>query len=144
MSLWRSLTIGLRRLRHREEAARDAADEVTHFLEESTAAHQATGLSRAEALRAARLELGSTAAATEAVRSFGWEQLVSGFLADLRQAGRRLRAEPGGSLMIVLTLALGLGASTAIMSVVRPVLFDSLPYPAADRIHTVWDVAPDG
>lgn len=144
MSPWRQLTIGVRRLLRRDDAARDADDEVQHYLEQSIAAHQDEGLTPAEARRAARLELGSATAVTEDVRSSGWEHLVAGFLADLRLAGRRLRADPGASLMIVLTLALGIGASTAIMSAVGPILVESLPYPAADRLVRVWDIGHDG
>ncbi len=144
MAPWRQITIGLRRLFGRDAAARDAADEVADYLEQSAAEHRARGLTPEAAHRAARLEMGSPAAATEAVRGFGWEQLVAEFLADLRQAARRLRTEPGASLMIVLTLALGLGASTAIMSVVGPVLFRPLPYPDGQRIVTVWDQGTDG
>lgn len=144
MAPWRLLTHGLRRLVRREHADRDAADEVAQYLEASIAEHLAAGLSPAAAGRAARLELGSAAAATEAVRSFGWEHLVMGFVSDLRQALRRLRLEPGASLVIVLTLALGIGASAAIMGVVGPVLLQSLPYPGSDQIVTVWDTGADG
>ncbi len=144
MSPWRQVSIGLRRLVRRDAAAQDAADEVRHYLEQSVAEHRARGLSPEAAARAARMEMGSPAGAAEAVRGSGWEQGVAGFLGDLRQAARRLRTEPVTSAVIVLTLALGLGASTAIMSVVGPVLFQPLPYPGANRITAVWDQGADG
>ena len=58
---------------------------------------------------------------------------------DLRYAIRGLRRAPGFSLVVVLTLALGIGANTALFSVLRGVLFSPLPYREADRIVTLWE-----
>src|SRR5205823_659999 len=55
-----------------------------------------------------------------------------------------LRRAPGFTLVGVLTLALGIGASTAIFSAVNPILFEPLPYPEAHRIVTMWDYGVDG
>ena len=66
------------------------------------------------------------------------------FLADLRHGVRLLRRAPAFTLLSVLTLALGVGATTAIFSVADPVLFQPLPYPAADRIAIVGDRDADG
>ncbi len=60
-------------------------------------------------------------------------------LSDLRFAIRMLARRPAFSALAILTLAIGIGASTAIFSVVDPVLFRALPYPAGDRIMTVWE-----
>ncbi len=144
MSLWRQVTRGLRGLADRSRADQDAEDEVGHYLEQATADHLARGLSPEAARRAARLELGSVAAATEELRSYGWERAVDAVAADLRHAARRLRMEPGFTVVTILTLALGIGASTAIMSAVGPILFRSLPYPDANRIMAVWDVGSEG
>jgi putative ABC transport system permease protein len=143
MSLWRQLTRGLRGLTHRSLADREVADEVQHYLEQAADAHMARGLSRDEALRVARLELGGVTRVNEQVRGYGWENLVETFLADLRYAARRLVAAPGFTAVTVLTLALGIGVTTAIFSAVKPVLFEPLPYPDAGRIMAIWDVGPD-
>ena len=67
----------------------------------------------------------------------GWEQ-------DLKYAWRGLLQHPGFSVLAMLTLALGLGATTAIFSVVYGVLLQPLPYPQPDRLMAVWEVTPSG
>ncbi len=65
-------------------------------------------------------------------------------IADLRYGARRLRRNPGFTAVAVITLALGIGASTAIFSAIDPILFETPPYPRADRIMSVSDVSSDG
>ncbi|HEY7877932.1 MAG TPA: ABC transporter permease [Gemmatimonadaceae bacterium] len=144
MSLWRHVTRGLHALANRRASDRDARDEIQDYLDRATAAHAERGLSPAEALRAARMELGNATVAREQLRTYGWENTVESVAADLRYAIRRLRAAPGFTVVTVLTLALGIGATTAIFGAVNPILFASLPYPHADRLVTVADQADDG
>ncbi len=79
-------------------------------------------------------------AVREQVRSYGWENAIGTLFADLRYAARRLRKAPAFTTVSVLTLALGIGASTAIFSAVNPILFEPLPYPHAQRIMMIWDI----
>jgi putative ABC transport system permease protein len=144
MSLWRQLTHGFSTLLHRHAADQDVADEVEHYVEEATAAFMTRGLSPQDARRAARLELGNPSVAREQVRSSGWEHTIQTLLADLHYAARQLLGNPGFALVTTLTLALGIGASTAIFSAVNPILFEPLPYPHASRLMTIWEMRSQG
>src|SRR5690349_2115901 len=137
MFLWRQLTRGLRALHNRAATDRDVADEVEDYVEHAATAYMARGLSPRDARRAARLDVGNVTVAREQVRSYGWENAIETLVADLRFAARRLRSNPGFSIVAVSTLALGIGATTAIFSAVNPILFESLPYPQADRIAMI-------
>ena len=143
MSLWRHLTRGLRVITNRSAADQEVADEVQHYVEQATAELMASGLSHEDARRAVRLELGDTAAVREQVRAYGWEHVIGTLLSDVRHGVRRLRRNPGFAAVSVATLALGIGATTAIFSAVNPILFEPLPYPQAERITMIWDFGVD-
>ncbi len=144
MSLWRQFNRGLRVLGNRKAADQEIADEVNHYLDEATADLASKGLPPDEARRAARLELGGATAVREKVRGYGWENRVDILFADLRYAARTLAGNPGFTVVAILTLALGIGASTAIFSVVDAVLLRALPYPNPQKIVRVWEQAPNG
>ena len=144
MRPWRALARGFRALVRPAAVDRDVADEVQHYVEEATAAHRARGLSPAEARRAAQLEIGNPTLVREQVRSSGWEHAVDTLVADVRYAARRLRASPGFTLVTVLTLGVGIGATTAIFGAVDPILLRPLPYPDADRLAMVLETYPNG
>jgi len=141
MSLWRQVTRGLRGVFREEAAHRDTADEVAHYMDEAAAELRAGGMSSADAKRAALIEAGNPTVVREQVRSSGWEHVITEFFTDLRYGLRRLARDPGFAALSILTLALGIGASTAIFSAVNPILFRPLPYPDAGRIVSVWDKA---
>jgi putative ABC transport system permease protein len=139
MSLWRQLTHGLRSLISRSQTDQDIGDEVEQYFEEATAAWRERGLSVEDAKRAARLESGNMAIVQEQVRSYGWENAFRIIGGDLRYAARQLRSNAGFTIVSVWTLALGIGATTAILSVVNPILFEPLPYPHPGRILMIWN-----
>ncbi len=140
MSLWRTVSRGVHVLLHRGQADRELDAELEHWLDQATAELVATGLPPEEARRAARVRLGGTLSAREEVRDHGWENVVAGAAADLRYATRRLRKDTAFASVAVLTLALGIGAATAIFSTVNPVLFERLPYPDPERLMTVAEI----
>ncbi|MFZ0590196.1 MAG: ABC transporter permease [Bryobacteraceae bacterium] len=142
MSLWRQFIRGVRVLGNRTAADRDIADEVSHYLEEATASFVARGLSPEEARRAALRDLGSATAVRQEVRGYGWENLIGTFVADLRYAARRLRSNPGFTTVSLLVLALGIGATTVIFSVVEGVLLKPLPYPHSEQLVALRHTAP--
>jgi putative ABC transport system permease protein len=144
MSLWRQLTRGLRALTHRKAHDRDVADELQDYMDRASAALEESGLSPDEARRAARLEHGNPTVVREQILSFGWENLAGTLAADLRYAARQLIQNPGFALIGIVTLALGIGASTAIFSAVNPILFQPLPYPHAGRLMSIQELRSSG
>ncbi len=135
----RQLAHGLHALLHPRRADSDVSDEVRHYLDQATAAYIAAGLSPGQAARAAILEVGNPTAVREEVRASGWEHVVETTLRDVRYALRRLRRSPAFTATAVTTLALGIGASTAVFSAISPILIEPLPFPNARRLVTVDD-----
>jgi putative ABC transport system permease protein len=139
MSLGRQLARGMRGLFRQARANDDIDAEIRQYLDDAAAAGLARGLSLDEARRAARHELGNMTVVQEQVRSYGWENAVRTFVFDVRYAMRQLRNNPAFTAIAVITLALGIGASTAIFSAVNPILFSPLPYPHPSRILMIWN-----
>ncbi|HEX7023355.1 MAG TPA: ABC transporter permease [Gemmatimonadales bacterium] len=138
------MTRALGALFRSRRADADVSDEVAHYLEEAAAAHRARGLSPDAARRAARLEVGSPVAIRQEVRSSGWEHVIEAGLRDVRYALRKLRQRPVFSATAIATLAIGIGASTAVFSAVHPILIEPFPFPGADRLVTLDDWTSQG
>lgn len=143
MSIWRHLTHGVRGLTHAESAQQDVDDEVRDYFDKAEEEYVARGLSPAEARRSARRDLGNMMAVSDEVRSYGWENVLGAAIADLRYGARRLRATPGVTAIAILTLAIGIGATTAIFGAVNPILVEPLPYPRPGDLVSVLEVHAD-
>ena len=100
------------------------------------------GLTRAEARRAARVELGGLTQLREAGRAAHRLPVVDTFRQDLRVGLRGLARNPGFTATVLLTLSIGIGAATAMFSVVNGVLLQPLPYPEQDRLIELVHEAP--
>jgi predicted permease len=143
MRLPRRLTGGLRALVRRSRAERELDAELRTFLETSVEEKIRRGLSPQEARRAARVEMGSLDAVKDRVRDVGWESIVESIWRDARYAVRSLRRAPGFTVVAILTLSLGIGANTAIFSVIQALLLRPLPVPHADQLVQLFLVRPD-
>jgi putative ABC transport system permease protein len=122
------LTSLFRNLARRQENEQDLDHEVGSYLDLLIEEKIRGGMAPEEARRAARLELGGVEQVKEQVRDVSAGILLETVLQDVRYGVRILRNNPAFSLLVVLTLALGIGANTAIFSVVYGVLFRPLPY----------------
>jgi len=142
MKALRRVIGGLRSLFRRNREEQELDEELRGYLDMSAEHKMSAGMSGDDAMRSARVEFGSLDSVKEQVRDVGWESFVETVWQDIRFAVRTLMKEPGFTAVAVLTLALGIGATTAIFSIVSAVLWQPLPYPNAAQIVQIIENVP--
>ena len=122
----------------------DLSEEMNAYLELLTEGKRREGLEPAEARRQALIEMGGLEQVKESVREVRMGTYIESVWQDVRYGARALIKNPAFTLTAVITLALGIGANTAIFSVVNELLLRPLPFGDAERIVMVWEISPGG
>jgi predicted permease len=117
-------------------------DELRYHLEREAEKYRRSGISSEDAARRARLAFGGRTQVEQQCRDSRGTRFVEDLLQDLHYAVRSFAKTPGLTALIVISLAIGIGANTAIFSVTSTLLLKPLPYPAADRLAILWLRSP--
>jgi putative ABC transport system permease protein len=138
---WHELTDALFR---RRQSDREMDSEIELFLKMAEERHRARGLDPEAARRAARLEFGGVERTRQQTRQERTFRPLADFLADLRFGIRNLLAQPLFFGAVAASLALGIGLTTTVYSVVRAVVLDPFPYSQPERLVRIYEVTPQG
>ena len=130
------------RISHVGRSRREFEDEIEFHIDMHTAEGMRAGLNQESARRQALVRLGGAEQARQAYRERAGLPFIETILQDVLYALRGLRRNPAFALMAILTLALGIGATTAVFSVVDRILFRDPPYAHPDRLVSVGLTAP--
>jgi putative ABC transport system permease protein len=142
MENWRVIIHRIRGFLGKRRRDRELDSEFRAHIELLAEENIRKGMTPEEARYAARREFGGVEQAKELYRDQRGVQFLDALLQDLRFSLRGLRNRPAFAMVAILTLALGIGSTTAVFSVVDRILFRSLPYPHDDRLVSFGDKAP--
>jgi predicted permease len=127
MSILKNLISGIKALLHKNQRSLEMDEELRAFQEASAEEKTRSGLSPHEAQRAARIEMGSIETVKEKVRSSTWESTAESIAHDIRFSLRMMAKSPGFTAVAILSLALGIGANTAIFTLLNAIMLRPLP-----------------
>ena len=139
MSFFADLTERARALFFKARVEKELEEEVRAHLEFEASDQVRAGLSPSEARRHALVAFGGVEKWKEETRSARGLELLEGVVLDLKHSLRSLRRNPGFTAAVIVVLGLGIGATTAVFSVARTVLFSQLPYPDAERLVRIYE-----
>lgn len=139
MSIVSDLRIRMRALFQRRSMDEELEDELRFHFEQEVEKHRKAGLSEEEAQRRARLAFGGRSQVAEECRAARGTSLIESVLRDVRYALRQIKKSPGFAATVVGTLALGIGAATAMFTVVDHALLRPLPYRDAGRLVVIHE-----
>ena len=142
MALLKRLIGGLRVLFHKEDAEQELDEELRSYMETGTSEKMKAGMSREEAMRQVRMNMGSPEGVKEEVRSVGWETFAETLWQDIRFAVRILAKTPVITTVALLSLALGIGANTAIFSLIDAVMLRMLPVQHPEQLVEILFRSP--
>ena len=138
MKLWSRIKSAARNLFRKQHVESQLAEEMQAFVDLVTDERIAAGMSPAEARRTAQAEFGGFEQVKQAVRNDRAGARVELLWQDVHYGLRQLWRNPGFTLTVILTLALSIGANTAIFSLVNALLLKSLPYPHPERMGSIY------
>ena len=142
MGLGSRLKSALRTILHQQRVESELESEIRSYVDAVTDEKIASGVSPIEARRQALAESGGVEQVKQSVRDQRASTAIQSVVQDLRYGLRQMRRNPAFTLTAVITLGLGLGATTAIFSAVYALLIRPLPYPDADRLVEILDGNP--
>jgi predicted permease len=138
MSPLRNFGVGLKALFRKQKNREELDEELQGFLEAAVESKIRAGMSHEEALRAARMEMGSTAAVQDRVHESSWESSIQSMWQDVRYGARTLRSSPGFTFVAVITLALGIGINAGIFTILNAVSFRLLPVKRPAELASIY------
>jgi predicted permease len=144
MNLWNNLATGLTSFFQKQRVDRELEEELQSYLEASAADKRNSGIDPKAARRLARIEIGSRDSVKHQVWTSRWESTLDSLFQDTRLSLRSLAKSPGFTLIALLSLALGIGANTAIFTLIHQVLLRNLPVQHPEQLVLIGHATGSG